>query len=110
MVSFILHEKINKESQKKVMNKNNGNIGIQTQKENENIKSYFLKIEKEDVEIIFKKLEAIIDDNNLKRNYEILCDILEKDLKVDLNIDYPKLIKDEILFEINDSDELKFIS
>ena len=54
-------------------------------------------------------MEGIIDDNNLKRNYEILCDILEKDLKVDLNIDYPKLIKDEILFEINDSDELKFI-
>ena len=72
----------------------------------------YLKIEKNVVELILKKLEGIIDDNNIKRNYEILCDILEKYLDVDMNLEYPKPIKEELSFEINNSKfhQLKFIS
>ena len=74
-----------------------------------NDKPISLKNEKNKVEIIMKKLEKINYNNDIKKYYETLCDILEKDLNVNLNLSYPKLLKGTLSFIIKESDEIKHI-
>ena len=68
-----------------------------------------LKIEKNYVEIIMKKLEKINYNNDIKKYYETLCDILEKDLNINLNLSYRKSLKGTLSFIIKESDEIKHI-
>ena len=68
-----------------------------------------LKIEKNKVEIIMKKLEKINYNNDIKKYYETLCDILEKDLNINLNLSYQKSLKGTLSFIIKESDEIKHI-
>ena len=68
-----------------------------------------LKIEKNYVEIIMKKLEKINYNNDIKKYYETLCDILEKDLNINLNLSYQKSLKGTLSFIIKESDEIKHI-
>lgn len=58
-----------------------------------------LKLEPDKMESISKKLEGIKKDN-IKEEYEILCDILENDLKIVLNQKYPKAISEALTFGI----------
>ena len=74
-----------------------------------NDKPTSLTNENNKVETIMKKLEKINYNNDIKQYYEILCDILEKDLHIVLNLSYPKPLKGTLLFKINESDELKHI-
>ena len=68
-----------------------------------------LKIEKNKVEIIMKKLEKINYNNDIKKYYETLCDILEKDLNINLNLSYQKSLKGTLSFIIKESDEIRHI-
>ena len=94
-----------KEESKKVKEPNkkkqSDNVKKSIQKEKEDIIT-----DKDKVEKILKKLEKI-KNNNIKEDYEILCDILEYDLNIKLEKQYPKEIKGST-FEIKD-DESKQI-
>ena len=74
-----------------------------------NDKPISLKIEKNKVEIIMKKLEKINYNNDIKKYYETLCDILEKDLNINLNLSYRKSLKGTLSFIIKESDKIKHI-
>ena len=74
-----------------------------------NDKPISLKIEKNYVEIIMKKLEKINYNNDIKKYYETLCDILEKDLNINLNLSYQKSLKGTLSFIIKESDEIRHI-
>ena len=94
-----------KEESKKVKEPNkkkqSDNVKKSIQKEKEDIIT-----DKDKVEKILKKLEKI-KNNNIKEDYEILCDILGNDLNIKLEKQYPKEIKGST-FEIKD-DESKQI-
>ena len=60
-----------------------------------------LKMDKEKIEMIIKRLKKI-ENKNCKADYEILCDILKNDLNINLNQEYPKEIKEALEFEIKD--------
>ena len=74
-----------------------------------NDKPISLKNEKNKVEIIMKKLEKINYNNDIKKYYETLCGVLEKDLNVNLNLSYQKSLKGTLSFIIKESDEIKHI-
>lgn len=71
------------------------------QRKNTNPKIIPLNIAKNQVKMILQKLEKI-KENNLKEDYEILCDVLLRDLAIDLTIKNPKTFKDTLIFEIKD--------
>ena len=61
-----------------------------------------VEIDKNEVSKIFAKLEKINENNDLNEVYQLLCDILEKDLKEPMKSDHPKDINGTLTFEIND--------
>ena len=62
-----------------------------------------LDMKKDEVSIILEKLEKINKNNNLREDYEILCDVLGNDLGVNLDLKYPKAFKGTLIFEIKDN-------
>ena len=70
-------------------------------KKNSNITP--VDMEKVKVSTILEKLEKINKNNNLREDYEILCDILGNDLGIALELKYPKPFKGTLIFEIKDT-------